>query len=124
MTEPMFTALLQKLQSKIEKQDTFFRLAISPAERLSLTLRYLATGESFSSLHFQFKIGKSTISSIIPEVCQAIYDVLKIEYLSVPQTTEDWENIATEFAVRWNFPNCIGWCHRYYLKAYELPWLI
>ena len=29
---------------------------ISPAERLTLTLRFLATGETFHSLAFQFRI--------------------------------------------------------------------
>ena len=49
---------------------------ISPAARLILTLRFLATGETFRSLHFQFRMGKSTISYIVREVCQAIYSVL------------------------------------------------
>lgn len=49
---------------------------ISPAARLTLTLRFLATGETFRSLHFQFRMGKSTISYIVREVCQAIYLVL------------------------------------------------
>lgn len=46
---------------------------IRPAERLALTLRYLATGESFSSLHFQFRISKAAVSYIVQEVCHAIY---------------------------------------------------
>ena len=42
---------------------------ISPGERLALTLRYLATGESHRSLSFQFRISPRTISYIIQEVC-------------------------------------------------------
>jgi len=49
---------------------------ISPAAGLIFTLRFLATGETFRSLHFQFRMGKSTISYIVREVCQAIYLVL------------------------------------------------
>ena len=37
---------------------------ISPAERVALTLRVLATGESFHSLAFQFCISTHVISYI------------------------------------------------------------
>lgn len=36
--------LLALVTPLIEKQDTNMRLAVTPAERLALTLRYLATG--------------------------------------------------------------------------------
>ena len=35
---------------------------ISAAERLTLTLRFLATGETFQSMSFQFRISDRTIS--------------------------------------------------------------
>ena len=44
---------------------------ISPGERLTLTLRYLATGESYRSLSFQFRISRRTILYLIQEVCRA-----------------------------------------------------
>ena len=34
-------------------------------ERLVLTIRFLATGETFRSLSFQFRIGSNTISYIV-----------------------------------------------------------
>ena len=81
---------------------------ISPAERLTLTLRYLATGESFKSLHYQFRIGRATISYIVREVCQAIFQTLGPVNMKVPSTEEEWATIALEFEQRWQFPNCIG----------------
>lgn len=51
--------------------------------RLVLTLRFLATGESYRSLMFSFRIPVSTISSIIPETCEAIYECLKDIYMKV-----------------------------------------
>ena len=44
------------------------RTPISPGERLAVTLRYLATGETFSSLESQFRISRTAISEIIFEV--------------------------------------------------------
>ena len=55
---------------KIEKDITRFELAkgglkpISPAERLTLTLRFLVTGETYRSLSFQFRILRKAISYI------------------------------------------------------------
>ena len=40
-------------------------LPIMHDERLALTLRYIATGESFQSLSFQFRISLNAVSHII-----------------------------------------------------------
>lgn len=84
------------------------RKPISAAEYLAATLRFLATGESYSSLEFQFRISKSTLSNMIPYVCNVIYTVLKDDYLACPQSELEWLNIAKEFQDRWQFPNCLG----------------
>lgn len=78
-----FDFLLDLVKPLIEKNNTKMRKAICAGERLALTLRYLATGDSFKSLQFLFRIPQSTISTIIPEVLNAIYVVLKDNYLEV-----------------------------------------
>ena len=45
MTPNQFQIILEKVTPLIKKKDTNFRKAISPAERLTATLRYLATGK-------------------------------------------------------------------------------
>ncbi|KAG1967077.1 hypothetical protein F2P79_002690 [Pimephales promelas] len=62
MTAEEFDFLLDRVQHLITKQNTKMRRAIPPRERLSLTLRFLATGEAFKSLRFQYRMGTSTIS--------------------------------------------------------------
>ena len=81
---------------------------IAPAERLTLTKRFLATGEIYRSLCFQFRISVSAISYIVKQVCKAIYDHLGPEYLRVPETREEWLNIAAKFEEKWSYPNCLG----------------
>lgn len=83
MTHEQFDYLLTLVKPLIEKQNTTMRNSIAAADRLILTLRYLATGENFNSLQFLFRIPQCTISKIIPEVLDAIYEVLKREYLKV-----------------------------------------
>ena len=46
---------------------------VIPAKaRLTVTIRFLATGETFRSLSFQFRISKGAISYIVRDVCNAI----------------------------------------------------
>lgn len=75
MSEAQFNHLLEKVSPLIEKQNTKFRESISAGERLALTLHYLATGNSFRSMQYVFRIPQPTISVIIPEVLDAIWTV-------------------------------------------------
>ena len=51
--------------------DTFWRKALEPGLKLAITLRCLATGNSYKSLMYGFRVASNTISSIIPKVCEA-----------------------------------------------------
>ncbi|XP_033150234.1 LOW QUALITY PROTEIN: uncharacterized protein LOC117134905 [Drosophila busckii] len=54
----------------IIKQDIVMRPAIPPNERLVLTLRFLATGDSYHSLMYLFRIPVSTAVSLsVAELC-------------------------------------------------------
>ncbi|XP_062571585.1 uncharacterized protein LOC134233621 [Saccostrea cucullata] len=108
MDEDSFMELLHLVTPHIKRRNTVMRDAIPPAERLSITLRFLATGDTYQSLEYLYRIPKQTLSTIIPETCTAIYNVLKERYLKVPSTPEEWERIANDFEMKWNFPNCIG----------------
>ena len=77
MDHEQFLGILSEIEPKLtKKQVRGGHKVISPAERLTLTLRFLATGESFRSLHYQFRHGLSTVSYIIREVCQVILNLL------------------------------------------------
>ena len=69
--------------------------------------RYLATGDSFRSISFSYRVGLSTVASIIVEVCVVIWDCLVAEFMSVPRK-DDWRAIADGFLHKWDFPNCVG----------------
>ena len=73
---------------------------------LLLLYRYLATGDSFRSVAFCFRVGASTAAGIVNEVCQAIWNSLLSDYMPKPDAAE-WRKIAAEFS-HLDFPNCLG----------------
>ena len=56
MDYDIYNELLELISPLIVKQDTNFRDAITPHERLAATLRYLATGRSYADLKFSIRI--------------------------------------------------------------------
>ena len=103
-----FNRLVMFVEPLITKEDTSMREAIPPAERVALTLQFLATGESFHSLLFQFRISRQAISYIVEELCDAIAQVIGERFMQVPSSREDWLLISTLFNERCNFLNCLG----------------
>ncbi|XP_061497153.1 uncharacterized protein LOC133391068 [Anopheles gambiae] len=76
-----FDRLYVLVGPEISRMDTNVREAITAQERLLITLRYLATGETFASLQYLFWI---------------------------PSTAEEWKEKSKKFEQRWNFPHAIG----------------
>ncbi|XP_069588624.1 uncharacterized protein [Ranitomeya imitator] len=107
MSQDSFRDLLSRVEGSIRRQDTRLRRAIPPEERLLVTLRFLATGESLSSLHFQYRLGISTLSGIVVDTCRALWNVLREEFIPVP-TVDMWREISKTFLNVCDFPNCLG----------------
>nr|CAI5859492.1 unnamed protein product [Callosobruchus analis] len=69
--------LLNLNDPAISKTDTIFKRAVSTKDRLLVTLHFLATGDSYASLKYLFRISTATICYIIPDVCAAIIECLQ-----------------------------------------------
>ncbi|XP_069616266.1 uncharacterized protein [Ranitomeya imitator] len=107
MSQDLFRDLLARVQGTIWRQDTQLRTAIPLEERLLVTLRLLATGESLSSFHFQYRLGISTLSGIVADTCLVLWNVLRDEFIPLP-TLDMWLEIAEKFWSVCDFPNCLG----------------
>ena len=108
MDEEMFDEILERLRPHITKQTTNFREPIEPGLRLAITLRFLATGDSFVSLSLLFRVHCSTIGKIIDDTCEAIVKEYMDEIISCPTTQEGWRDIARGFSGTWNFEHTVG----------------
>ena len=108
MTPEFFEMIKTRLEPHLARQATNYRAPISVGEKLALTIRYLATGESYTSLSCQFRVGRSTISKFLPEACRVIQDEFTREYLRCPTTPDEWKELEREFRIRWHVPHALG----------------
>lgn len=69
--------------------------------------RYLASGDSFVSLAFNYRLGKTTVGRSVHIVCAAIEKKMMELFLPKP-TVNTWKEVAQGFWEKWNFPNCLG----------------
>ena len=63
MTPEFFEMIKTRLEPRLARQATNYRAPISVGEKLALTIRYLATGESYTSLSCQFRVGRPPLQS-------------------------------------------------------------
>lgn len=94
-----FEILLQKTGPRNPRKDIKYCETIPASIRLAVTLSYLASGDSFTSLLYTFQIYK--ISMIVPEVCEALITALK-EYIKLQ---ENLFHTVTELFYFVNFLN-------------------
>ncbi|KAH7936729.1 hypothetical protein HPB49_003414 [Dermacentor silvarum] len=76
MTPETFEKLHSLLETRISKQ-WVLREPVPSRCRLAITLRYLASGMQIQDVAMAFKVGISTTSNIVKEVCALLWDVLR-----------------------------------------------
>ena len=96
MTPDTFNYLLGMIKNKIQRSDTVMRKAKDPQTRLCVTILHLATGANLRTLAFTYALGRKTVSDIIFDTCQAIWDILSPVYLKPLSTHAEWNRIAQQ----------------------------
>lgn len=81
-----------------------------------MVFRYLASGNTFTDLHYVCRLGISTISGIVYEVCSMIWKILQKEYIPNP-SKQVWIYIAEEFQKRAHFLPCTGAINGKYIRV-------
>jgi hypothetical protein len=89
-----FDYLLSLVDTKLRRQDTVKRKAITPDLKLAMTLHHLAEGSSIASISYHYRVGKSTALMIVAETCQALYDALQPLYMQPPSGPSGWKKVA------------------------------
>ena len=84
MSEGTFNYICQELQAIIAKEDTVMRKAIPVRQRLAIALWRLSTNSDYRTISHLFGVSRSSVCTIVREVCQAIVDILLPKYIQVP----------------------------------------
>jgi len=108
MPKEMFDEIVERVTPYIQKRRTFWRVPLDPGLRVAITLRFLATGNSYKSLQYSFRVAHNTISHIVPETCNAIIAEYGAQEIRLPTSQQEWRDVARGFEERWNLPHCIG----------------
>ena len=108
MPPELFLEILERVRPHISRQDTKYRHALEPGEKLATVLRHLASGDLYPSLQFSFRVSRHTIATFLPEVCQALIDEYAEEEVQCPITPDDWREVSMEFQTKWNVPHALG----------------
>ena len=110
MDPDMFQEVLHRLAPRLTRVETRCRKPLSPAFKLAITLRYLASGDNYHSLMYAFRVPHSpiNISLLVLEVCDAIAAEFAEEVIEAPTTEPQWRRIADQFSRRWQFHHCLG----------------
>ncbi|XP_048347927.1 protein ANTAGONIST OF LIKE HETEROCHROMATIN PROTEIN 1-like [Sphaerodactylus townsendi] len=102
MSRQTFMELCNRLRPVLERQTTNMRAPITVEKQLAIAVWKLATPDSYRSVAECFGVGRSTVSRIVMEVCQALYDVYHhVVHLTHPH------KVMKGFAAK-GFPHCIG----------------
>ena len=104
----------------------------APQSRTQVTLRHLASGDSYSTRQYAFRVARSTINKFVPEVCDAIIRAYQDEVMTCPTSPENWLVVESVFCWRWNIPHALGALNGKYIPIrcprrggsllYSWPW--
>ena len=80
--------LEQRITAEIQRDRTLMRDPVSPVVKLAGTVRHLATGDTYTTLQYAFRV--ATIKKFVPEVCDTITRAYRDQVVQCPTLPEDW----------------------------------
>ena len=104
----MFDAILERITPRIKGPGTNYRPSLEAGLKLAATLRFLATGDSYASIAYNYRVHSTTVGLFVPDVCEAIKMEYKDEVIKFPTSSDEWLAIARDFEHRWNMPHALG----------------
>ncbi|XP_050297897.1 uncharacterized protein LOC126750304 [Anthonomus grandis grandis] len=107
LSRAQFVEIHELIRFEIIKLNTNYRESVTTEERLGVCLRFLATGDSYKTIGYSFRLGERTVSKIVNEVCSSLWSQLQPTFMKMPDQ-ESWKAYELEFRERWQFPKCVG----------------
>ena len=94
MATKLFQELEQRLTPELKRERSWMR---APESRTEVSLRHLATGDSYTTLQYAFRVASSTINKCVPEVCDTIIRANRDQVMLCPTLPDDWLQVESAF---------------------------
>ncbi|XP_071503284.1 putative nuclease HARBI1 [Diadema antillarum] len=110
MPPAMFDEVVQRLTPRLTEQDTNYRASLEPGLKVAITLRHLASGNTYRNMQYAWRVPHNTISVVVRRVVKAIIEEYTDELLFCPTTEQGWRDLADQWYQRyqWYFPHAVG----------------
>lgn len=106
--EPYFT-LKNEVEDDVKRIDSKLRKAVPTFQRVALTISFLASTPSYSSVANLFGVSRSVVSICVKEVCQIIDIVKRLRSRSITiQKGDDLKQVIATYKGKWGFPMSVG----------------
>ena len=79
-----YQELEQRITAEFQRDRTLMRDPVSPGVKLAVTNRHLATGDSYITLQYAFRVASPTIEKFVPEVCDTITTAYRDQVMQYP----------------------------------------
>ena len=114
-----FNQMVEDLTRRLQKTTNCLNY-LSPGLKLAITLRYLATTDSYKLLVYGSRVAPNTIIIVVPEVCKVYYHYHETAF-KCPITEEEWKEVAQGFSDKWNFQHCCGYIDSKHVRMQPPP---
>ena len=108
MSKESFEYLCAELSPHIAKRNTNFRKAIAVRHRVAIALYWLADSARYRTIGNLFGVGKSTVCSIVKQVCEVLAGILLPRYIFFPQNQQEVQDQIDGFRDRAGFPQVVA----------------
>ena len=95
----VFDLVQECIDQCLKREATNFRQVLEMEFKLIITLRHLATRESYKSLGCHWRVGGASICKFVPDVFRAILHEFQEEYLICPKTPAKLRQIEKCFTI-------------------------
>lgn len=108
MSRASLVHLSEHLRPHIEGKHTEMRSPVGVIEKVAITLYYLSDEGRMRKTANAFGRAKQTVSKIIRQVCRAVTVTLGPEYIKLPVTDAETQELVTGFYRTFGIPQCLG----------------
>ena len=108
ISKTSYEELVNILRPYLEKQVTWMRKPISTECQIASFLYYISDEARYRKTENTFGMSLGLVSLLIRKISNAIVEFLGKDYMKLPETVAEVENLTQKFLEHHRFPQCIG----------------